>query len=126
MERMPRVRSAPRRSSHLSRRALAVSAAVAACLAPASASAAVTPGNNLRSLTHDSELRAYNVYAPPGFSGASPVPLVVDLHGYTSNKEQQQNISGWQAKADQQGLLVAYPDGLGNSWNAGVGCGSAM
>lgn len=95
-------------------------------LAPSSALAVFAPGNNQRTLTHDSELRAYNVYAPPGYPGASPVPLVVDIHGLSSNKEQQQGISGWQAKADEQGLLVAYPDGLGNSWNAGVCCGSAV
>ncbi len=95
------------------------------CLAPATALALFTPGNNQRTLTHDAELRAYNVYAPLGYPGASPVPLVVDLHGFTSNKGQQQAISGWQAKANAVGFLVAYPDGLGNSWNAGVCCGSA-
>jgi polyhydroxybutyrate depolymerase len=96
------------------------------CLAPATALAVFTPGNNTRTLTHDSELRAYNVYAPPSYPDTSPVPLVVDLHGFSSNKEQQQGISGWQAKADDLGLLVAYPDGLDNSWNAGVCCGGAV
>jgi len=90
---------------------------------PAPALAAYTPGNNARSLTHDGELRVYNVYAPPSYDGLEAVPLVVDLHGLSSNKEQEQGLSGWDAKADQRGFLVAYPDGLDNSWNAGVCCG---
>jgi len=92
---------------------------------PTAAQAVFAPGNNARSLTHDAELRVYNVYAPAGYTGAAPAPLVVDIHGLSSNKEQEQSLSGWQAKADEVGFLVAYPDGLGNSWNAGVCCGSA-
>jgi polyhydroxybutyrate depolymerase len=95
------------------------------CLAPALARAAFAPGDNARSLTHDAELRVYTVHAPPGHPAASPTPLVVDLHGFTSTKEQEQALSGWQAQADAKGFLVAYPDGLDNSWNAGVCCGSA-
>jgi polyhydroxybutyrate depolymerase len=94
-------------------------------LLPAPTLAAYGPGNNLRNLTHDGELRAYNVYAPSSYDGLSAVPLVVDIHGLSSNKEQEQGLSGWDARADQSGFLVAYPDGLGNSWNAGVCCGSA-
>ena len=113
-------------SSIAALRAAALCAALALLgLVPAPALAAFAPGNNLRSLTHDTELRAYNVYAPPGYPGAAPVALVVDIHGFSSNKEQEQAISGWQAKADQIGILVAYPDGLANSWNAGVCCGTA-
>lgn len=104
---------------------LAGAAVALACLAPAAAGAAFVPGNNARSLTHDGALRVYTVHAPPGYPGASPVPLVVDLHGYTSNKEEQQGISGWHAVADANGFLVAYPDGLDNSWNAGVCCGTS-
>jgi polyhydroxybutyrate depolymerase len=85
--------------------------------------AAYVTGNNIRDLTHDSQLRDYNVYAPASYHGLSPVALVVDLHGAGSNKEEQRAISGWVAKANALGILVAYPDGIGNTWNAGVCCG---
>lgn len=91
-------------------------------LAPSAALAAYATGTNGRSLTHDAVLRVYNVYAPAGYDGLTPVPLVVDIHGLTSTKEQQQGLSGWQAKADAEGFLVAYPDGLDQSWNAGTCC----
>jgi polyhydroxybutyrate depolymerase len=96
------------------------------CLTAGAAQAAFVPGTNARGLTHDSQPRVYNVYAPPGYAPAQSVPLVVDIHGYTSTKEQQQSLSGWQAKADAVGFLVAYPDGLGGSWNAGVCCGTSV
>ena len=95
-------------------------------LLPLAASAAFTSGNNARTLTHDTLLRSYNVYAPNSYDGASPVPLVVDLHGAGSTAAQQQFISGWQQKANQVGFLVAYPDGTDNTWNAGVCCGGAV
>jgi polyhydroxybutyrate depolymerase len=103
-----------------------VSALLSTALALGAATPALavyTTGDNLRDLTHDSQLRVYNAYAPASYDGLSPVALVVDLHGYGSTKEQQKAISGWSGKADALGILVAYPDGIGNSWNAGVCCG---
>jgi len=103
-----------------------LSALLGAALALGTATPALAlyaTGDNLRDLTHDSQLRVYNVYAPAGYGGLSPVALVVDLHGASSTKEQQQAISGWGHKADALGILVAYPDGIGNTWNAGVCCG---
>src|SRR5207302_2556094 len=34
--------------------------------------------------------------------------------------------SGMDAKAGQRGMVVVYPQGVGNSWNAGTCCGRAM
>jgi polyhydroxybutyrate depolymerase len=90
------------------------------------AGAVLSPGDNQRSLMHDSELREFNVYAHSEYDGLSPTPLIVDLHGAGSDRVQQQGISGWSQKANEVGLLVVYPDGLGQTWNAGVCCGSAM
>jgi polyhydroxybutyrate depolymerase len=52
---------------------------------------------------------------------------VLDFHGLTSNAGQQVALSGWGAKADQQGFIVAYPNGLDASWNAGsLCCGTSL
>lgn len=95
-------------------------------LSARAAKAAFTPGDNPRTLTHDSNSRAYRIRAPISYDGTQPVPLVVDLHGFGSSKEQQQAISGMQQRAEVEGFLVAYPDGLFQSWNAGVCCGDAV
>jgi len=38
----------------------------------------------------------------------------------------QRDISGWTAKAEAESFLVVHPNGLFNSWNAGVCCGTAL
>lgn len=77
-------------------------------------------------LTHDGELRSYDVLLPPGSLSGFPRALVVDLHGFTSTGDQQRSISGWEALAGAKGFLVAWPDGLDSSWNGGTCCGTAV
>jgi polyhydroxybutyrate depolymerase len=70
--------------------------------------------------------RDVNVFVPASYTGAAPVPLVVDMHGFTSNNTSQQNVSGWDDLATTRGFIVAYPQGISNSWNAqGQCCGSS-
>jgi len=67
------------------------------------------------------------VHVPAGYDGSHPVPLVVDIHGLTSNAGQQALLTGWGAKADQEGFIVVYPNGLDASWNGGsLCCGSSL
>jgi polyhydroxybutyrate depolymerase len=66
--------------------------------------------------------REYTLYVPDSYSGDSAVPLVVDMHGYTSNSGQQQFVSGWDDLADEVGFVVAYPQGESDSWNAQGRC----
>jgi polyhydroxybutyrate depolymerase len=71
--------------------------------------------------------RPYELKVPAGYDGQRPVPLVVLLHGYTSNGATQAAYFGMTAEADRAGFLLAYPDGtrdrLGNRfWNATDAC----
>jgi polyhydroxybutyrate depolymerase len=71
--------------------------------------------------------RPYGLKVPAGHDGQAPVPLVVLLHGYTSNGAQQAAYFGLPALADKEGFLLATPDGtrdrLGNRfWNATDAC----
>ena len=71
--------------------------------------------------------RPYGLNVPAGYDGAQPVPLVVLLHGYTSNGATQAAYFGLDDEADRAGFLLAYPDGtrdrLGNRfWNATDAC----
>ena len=68
--------------------------------------------------------RDVHVHVPDLYDGTVAVPLVIDMHGYTSNNGAQQALSGWDDLADVEGFIVAYPQGMGNSWNAqGQCCG---
>src|SRR5512138_3379955 len=65
--------------------------------------------NSINSVTHDGITRTYLLHVPPGYSAARRVPLVIGLHGYTATAAAFEGQSGFSAKADQEGFLVAYP-----------------
>jgi polyhydroxybutyrate depolymerase len=71
--------------------------------------------------------RPYGLKVPAGIDGQHPAPLVVLLHGYTSNGANQATYFGLEAEADKAGFVLAYPDGtrdrFGNRfWNATDAC----
>jgi polyhydroxybutyrate depolymerase len=63
--------------------------------------------------------RSYRLHLPPTYTGATAVPLVFNLHGYTSNAMQQEFYSGMNAVSDTAGFILVFPDGVNNSWNSG-------
>lgn len=71
------------------------------------------------SFTWDGVLRDYILHVPPGYNASEPTPLVLNLHGYTSNAQQQQFYSGFDSDADTAGYIVVYPNGIANAWNSG-------
>ena len=89
--------------------------------APGCAPGAVPPaaGTERVELTSEGEPRWYDRVVPSGYDG-SPVPLVVDLHGYLSGAETQASISGFGDLAEQEGFVVATPQGNSDLpyWNA--------
>jgi len=100
-------------------------------LAPHRAFAAWSPGDTPGiQVTFQSSARQYNVYVPTSYDGSTPVPLVLDFHGWTSNPAAQEGISGFKQLADAHGFIVAYPQGYDPagtrlSWNAGTCCDPA-
>jgi polyhydroxybutyrate depolymerase len=56
--------------------------------------------------------RDYLLHVPPGY-GASPVPLVISLHGAFNWPSFQMTITQWNAAADEHGFIVVYPAGDG-------------
>ncbi|MFN8309760.1 MAG: PHB depolymerase family esterase [Chitinophagales bacterium] len=74
----------------------------------------------------DGTPRSFNVHLPAGYSAANAYPLILNLHGYTSNASDQESYSRMDAVADTAKFIVVYPNGLFVSgqryWNAyGVG-----
>jgi polyhydroxybutyrate depolymerase len=74
--------------------------------------------NSLNTLTHDGIARTYLLHVPPGYSDGRRAPLVIGLHGYTSSSTSFERQSGLSDKADAEGFIVAYPDGLAYPWTA--------
>ncbi|MDL4775648.1 alpha/beta hydrolase family esterase [Actinomadura xylanilytica] len=56
---------------------------------------------------------------------AAPPPLVIALHGGLATMGQMRSLTGFDGLSDEQGFLVAYPDGFMTTWNAGDCCGAA-
>jgi polyhydroxybutyrate depolymerase len=74
-------------------------------------------------LEHDGATRSYEAHLPPAYDGTTPLPLVLNFHGFTSNGLLHQTVTNMNATADREGFVVVYPNGLDDSWNAGICCG---
>lgn len=68
--------------------------------------------------------RNYRLYVPALYNSSSARPLVINMHGYTSNAQQQQLYSNFMPIADTANFLMVLPNGTfsGSSqyWNAGI------
>jgi polyhydroxybutyrate depolymerase len=101
----------------------AVDASVPAAPCPDST---YVPGDNPGTLSQGDVMRRYNVYVPDTLKPGVRVPLVLDFHGNGSSGAQEQGGSGWQEKADKEGFIAVFPQGVGNGWNVGNCCGQAL
>jgi polyhydroxybutyrate depolymerase len=70
--------------------------------------------------------RTYRVYRPANLAAPAKMPLVVILHGGLGTGLDAESRYGWDAAADRYGFMVAYPDGVKRTWNAGACCGPAQ
>ncbi len=71
--------------------------------------------------------RPFRLHVPAGYDGATPLPLVVGLHGYTSSSQELDRYLGLSAASDARGFLLALPDGTldrrgDRFWNATSTC----
>lgn len=74
--------------------------------------------------------RAYVLHVPPAQlehprSGDGRPALVV-VHGLDSNPDDAAKTTGFDRLSDRDGVLVAYPEGVRDSFNAGLCCGPAV
>ncbi len=83
----------------------------------------VAAQSTLHNLRVGTRTRSYYLHVPPSYSGESAVPLVLVLHGWAGNGRAIENASGFSAKADREGFLVAYPNAQGfpSAWGYGWG-----
>lgn len=74
--------------------------------------------------------RDYRLYIPAMYTGSTTVPLVLNLHGYTSNAAEQEFYGNFRPIADTANFLIVHPNGTidpqGNRfWNT-FGTGSTV
>jgi polyhydroxybutyrate depolymerase len=88
------------------------------CLCSAAPARAVAP----QTLVVDGRERSFLLHRPAGAARRHALALVVVLHGGFGSAARAQEDYGWDALADREGFLVAYPDGMQRAWNAGGAC----
>jgi poly(3-hydroxybutyrate) depolymerase len=73
--------------------------------------------------------RAYTLHTPPVLrqlpAMAEGRPAMIVLHGIKDTPEHFESVAGFKKYADRDGNLLAYPEGLRESFNAGLCCGDA-
>jgi polyhydroxybutyrate depolymerase len=74
------------------------------------------------SFVHNGLTRTYRIYIPAVYQPSVPVPLVFNLHGYSSNNIAQEYYGDFRPIADTANFIIVHPngtpDGNGNLfWN---------
>ena len=86
--------------------------------------ASLAPGDYTRTVEIDGRSRSYIVHVPPKYDSKRPTPVVLAFHGALTNAAIMAVSTGLDAKADEAGFIVAYPNGTGEGglllfWNSG-------
>lgn len=86
----------------------------------ASTSGPVQTGTSARTLLSDGTERCYLLHVPPDYDRERPSPLIISLPGFATNPHYQQVLTRWNEVADDENLLVVYPQGTSFPlrWNA--------
>lgn len=69
-------------------------------------------GSELRSFAVPGATREYELTVPRGYDGRSRTPLLLSLHGFTSNIAEQDHASRFPSQAGRRGYLVVTPQAL--------------
>ena len=81
-----------------------------------------TPGRYIEKLTVAEKPRDFILHVPKGYDHTKPTPVVVALHGLTSNAAQFEAVLKLGEECDKGNFILAIPNGLPDNfrgWNAG-------
>lgn len=76
------------------------------------------------SITSGGLTRSFRIYVPDIYDGSTEVPLLFNLHGYSSNALEQEFYADFRPVADTANFIIIAPDGTVNGstgeqfWNA--------
>ncbi|MDP3770195.1 MAG: PHB depolymerase family esterase [Candidatus Sungbacteria bacterium] len=77
------------------------------------------PGSYNESISVDGRIRTYALYIPKGYSFSRRYPLVAVFHGGGGDGRKIASQTGFPTKADQEGFIAVFPDGIDNHWDDG-------
>jgi polyhydroxybutyrate depolymerase len=106
--------------------ALLITVGCAGQAGPSSVAARSSPSpspTRIGYLTFGGLQRVYVLFRPPQLSTGKSVPLVIAMHGFTVDTTWMEDTSRFDDLAARSGFVVVYPQGTGDSWNAGRCCG---
>ena len=90
------------------------------------------PGDYKFTINQGNRERYYLLHIPDSYDGKS-TPLVLAFHGGIGSAEVMPKYYGWKKKSDEEGFIVAFPNGYSGfdsgdiaTWNAGRCCGPAV
>jgi polyhydroxybutyrate depolymerase len=106
-------------------RAVAKAPAATPAPAPAPAPTAAAPVVSVNTLLVDGRARQWQRLTPGGGVTAT-TPILVVLHGQAVTAAQEVGRDGLTPLVAAGRAELAYPQGIGNSWNAGGCCGAAQ
>lgn len=74
-------------------------------------------------IEHNGITREYDLYVPSLYDGSTAVPLLFNLHGYTSDKDEQTVYGDFRPIADTANFIIVHPNGTFDAsnqrwWNA--------
>jgi polyhydroxybutyrate depolymerase len=83
------------------------------------------PGESMKQVMVGSMMRTYYLRVPQGYTGDTPVPVVIDFHPLGGSGASW-GRGNWSSVADREGFMMVWPSGVGSSWNVGRCCPPAM
>lgn len=78
------------------------------------------PGRSVHTIETSGGQRCFLLYIPETPEANQPLPLIINLHGFSSNPHGQQFFSNLNSAAGNSSAVVVYPQGTGfpQRWNA--------
>lgn len=89
---------------------------------PGCSAPTLTPGDQTVTVDVGGTMRSFILHIPSSYTGDSPTPFIIDFHPLGGSGSQEQQGSGYQSIADQEGFPIAFPNGIDNAWNVGPCC----
>ncbi len=76
-------------------------------------------GDSVEAIKSAGEERGYRLHVPGRYENSTPMPLVLNFHGYGQSAAQQEQYSGLDVVADRHGFIVVTPEGSSSpkGWN---------